>query len=87
MVEGPSWKHGTLQNFFESCLSLEKDHDAFAKIAGLLQWPEKAWRECTVKSLYKKETRKKMRMNIQIGDSKVDFVILDLGSDVNILKK
>ena len=28
-----------------------------------------------------------MRINIQIGDYEVDFVILDLGSDVNILTK
>ena len=28
-----------------------------------------------------------MHMNIQIGDYEVDFVILDLGSDVNILKR
>ena len=28
-----------------------------------------------------------MRMNIQIGDYEVDSVILDLGSDVNILTK
>ena len=27
---GPSWQHGTLMEFFESCLSLEKDPDALS---------------------------------------------------------
>ena len=31
--------------------------------------------------------KKKMRMNIQIGDYEVYLVILDLGSDVNILTR
>ena len=38
-------------------------------------------------SLNKKKMGKEMRMNIQIGDYEVDSVILDLGSDVNILTK
>ena len=38
-------------------------------------------------SLQKKNMGKEMWMNIQIGDYEVDSVILDLGSDVNILMK
>ena len=38
-------------------------------------------------SLHKKKMGREMRMNIQIGDYEVDSVILDLGSDVNILTK
>ena len=44
-------------------------------------------KDSTVNSLQKGKTGNKMRMNIQIGDSEVDSVILDLGSDVNILTK
>ena len=38
-------------------------------------------------SLHKKNMEKEMHMNIQIGDYEVDLVILDMGSDVNILTK
>ena len=38
-------------------------------------------------SLPKKKTRKEMRMNISIGDYEVYLVILDIGSDVNILTR
>ena len=38
-------------------------------------------------SLHKNKTGREMRMNIHIGDYFVDSVILDLGSDVNILTK
>ena len=38
-------------------------------------------------SLQKRKTCKEMTTNIQIGDYEVDSVILDLGSDVNILTK
>ena len=38
-------------------------------------------------SLHKKNMRKEMCMNIHIGDFEVYSVILDLGSDMNILTK
>ena len=38
-------------------------------------------------SLHKKKTRIEMHMNIQIGDYEVVSIILDLGSDVNILMR
>ena len=38
-----------------------------------------------VNSLCKRKTRKKMHMNIHIGDYEIDLVILDLRLDVNIL--
>ena len=38
-------------------------------------------------SLHRKQIGKEMRMNIQIGDYKVDSIIMDLGLDVNILTK
>ena len=36
---------------------------------------------------YKKLTGREMRLNAQIGDYEMDQVILDLGSDVNVLPK
>ena len=47
----------------------------------------KTVKDSAVNSLQKRNTGKEMRMNIQIGDYEVDSVILDLGSDVNILTK
>ena len=49
--------------------------------------PDGKLQDSAVDSLQKKKTGKEMRMNIQIGDYEVDSVILDLGSDVNILTK
>ena len=49
--------------------------------------PNKTVKDSAVNSLQKRKTGKEMRMNIHIGDYEVDWVILDLGSDVNILTK
>ena len=84
---GPSQQYGTLCKFFESCLSLERDSDALVELETLLHLPDKTIKDSTVNSLQKRKTGKEMRMNIHIGDYEVDPVILDLGSDVNILNK
>ena len=49
--------------------------------------PGKELKDSAVNSLQKKKIGKEMHMNIHIGDYEVDLVILNLGSDVNILKK
>ena len=36
---------------------------------------------------YKKRIRREMRLTTQIGDYEIDQVILDLGSDANVLSK
>ena len=36
---------------------------------------------------YKKHTRREMRLSAQIGDYEMSQVILDLGSDANVLPK
>ena len=66
---------------------LISDLDALATIENLLHCPRKEWKDSAVNSLHKKNKGKEMHMNIQIGDYEVDSVILDLGSDVNILTK
>ena len=48
---------------------------------------DKEKKDSAVNPLHKKNTGKEMHMNIQIGDYEVDSIILDLGSDVNILRK
>ena len=59
--------------------------NALVEIANFLDQPDKGRKESEVNSLHKKNIGKEMRMNIHIGDYEADSVILDLGSDVNIL--
>ena len=66
-----------MENLFECCLSLAKDLNALAKIVSLLHRLEKDRKESAVNSLHKKKNGKEMRMNVQIGDYELDFVILD----------
>ena len=68
-------------------MSLARDTEALVDIEKLLYHQDKTWKDSAVNSLQKKNTSKEMRMNIQIEDYEVDSVILDLGSDVNILTK
>ena len=84
---GPSQQHRTLQNCFESYLSLEKYPDTLVDIENMLHLPGKERKDSTMNSLHKKKTGKEMCMNIQIGDYEVDSFILDPGSNVNILTK
>ena len=63
------------------------DPYSLAEIENFLHHPSKERKDSMVNSLHKKNTGKEMRMNIQIGDYELDSVIMDLGSDVNILTK
>ena len=53
----------------------------------MLYRSRKELKDSVVNSLQKKKTGKEMHMNIHIGDYEVDSIILNLGSDVNILTK
>ena len=64
LVVGPLRQHGTLQNFFECCLSLAKDIDAISEIASLLHRPKRGHKDYVVNFLHKKKNGKETRMNI-----------------------
>ena len=66
---------------------LESDPEALVELETLLPHPNKAVKDSAINSLQKRKIGKEMRMNIQIRDYEVDFVILDLRSYVNILTK
>ena len=66
---------------------LARDSDALVELETLLHLLNKIVKDSAVNSFQKRNTGKEMRMNIYIGDYEVDSVILDLGSDVNILTK
>ena len=68
----PSRQHVTLQNFFESFLSLARYSDALAEIDNLLHRPWNERKDSSLDSLHKKKMGKEMCMNIQIGDYEVD---------------
>ena len=55
---GPSQQHGTLRQFFESCLSLARDPDALVELEMLLYHPDKAMKDSVVNSLQKRKTWK-----------------------------
>ena len=65
---GPLQQHGTLQNFFEICLSLAIYPDALIKIENMLHRSSKERKESIVKYFHKKKMGKEMRMKNQIGD-------------------
>ena len=64
VVVGPSWQHGTLQQFFESFLSLARDPDALIELETLLHHLDKIVKDYAVNSLQKRKKGKEMRMNI-----------------------
>ena len=66
---------------------LGRDPEALSDIEKLLCQQNQMLKDFAINSLEKKNIGKEMRMNIHIGDYEVDSVILDLGSDVNILTK
>ena len=61
---GPSWQHGTLWKFFESCLSLAREPDALVDLETLLHHLDKTMKDSAVNSLQKRKTGKEMRMTI-----------------------
>ena len=61
---GPSRQHGTLQQFFESCLSLARELEALVNIEQFLYHQNKVLKDSKVNSLHRRNTRKEMRMNI-----------------------
>ena len=66
---------------------MARDSDTLVELETLLHHLDKTVKDSAMNSLQKRKTCKEMRMNIQIGDYEVDSIILDLGSDVNILTK
>ena len=95
---GPS---GLVKSFLQSCLQLLKDKKLVLEIHNLVDRYDRSmfvvatkpaeYFSTTNKAVHqiKKyiQTRREMRLNAQIGDYDMDEVILDLGSEVNVLTK
>jgi len=79
-----------LKSFLKSCLDLLKDEKAIKELQNILDQPDKEPQliEITVNHLQKRiRTGREMRLSAQIGNYDMNFIILDLGSDVNVLTK
>ena len=73
--------------FLSSCLALIQDKDVIAELQALIEetlvesQPEGRFNHAKNKFKMGRE----LRMTAQIGDYDMDYIILDLGSDINIL--
>jgi len=82
-----------ITTFLETCMKLLRNSKAVKGLQELINQctsKEKATDEpCVVKNLgkHKARTRCEMRLTAQIGEYEMDQVILDLGSDTDVLPK
>ena len=78
-----------MKNFFKSFLALIEDKYALADLSTLVEEPHPSMQpEKKFNHICKRlKTSRKLRMNAQIGDYDMDFIILDLGLDVNIIRR
>jgi hypothetical protein len=92
MLEKPLWKLSTVREFLRSCVDLIKDetvlNELYKIIDHCVQERGVPITERVVNQvLHRKRTNKEFRISTQIEEYDVDNVILDLGSDVNVLPK
>jgi hypothetical protein len=87
--EQSSEQVSNLRNFLRSCVKLLNDKNSLQVLHNLLEKCNS--REEGVKTLNqvhkKRRTSGKFRLNANIGDFNMGDIILDLGSEVNVLPK
>jgi hypothetical protein len=92
ILEGPLEKVSTLKEFLKSCLQLMKDDFVLNTLCKMIINAHKKRNFHIIQRVVnqvmcKKRTNGEFRLSAQIGEYDVDNVILDLGSDVNVLPK
>ena len=82
-------KVSKLKSFLSSLLALIQDKDAITELQALIEeTPVESQPRRKVNHVKKKfKMRHELRMTVQIEDYNMDYIILDLGSDVNILTR
>ena len=82
-------KVSKLKEFFKICLELINDKDVVTELTTLIEeTPDDLWPEKRVNHIGKRlKTCRKLRMTTHIGDYDMDYIILYLGLDVNILTR
>ena len=80
-------KFSKLKTFMSSCLALIQDKDSITELQALIEETlEVSQLGNKVNHVKKKfKTGRELRKTAQIEDYDMDYIILDLGSDVNIL--
>ena len=78
-----------LKDLLKICLTLLQDEYALVELSSLIEEPKKDLRQQkNVNHIHKRRNIGwELRMNGQIGNYDTDFIILDLGTYVNILTK
>ena len=85
----PTEKVSKLKYFFKIFLSLIRNKDVVAKLTTLVEETQEELQidrilHPVIKRL---KSGRKLRMIVEIGDYDMDYIILDLGSDDNILTR
>jgi len=81
-------KVSTLTSFLHSCMKLLKNHDALVELQKIIEKCEPQQSLDKGKSVNRvRRTGREMRLHAQIGDYDMTDIILDLGSEVNVLTK
>ena len=86
--EAPTDKVSTLSSFLQSCLKLLRNQNALSELQKVIASYEPQHSSGQVKAVNRvRRTGREMRLNAQIGEYDMTDVILDLGSEVNVLTK
>ena len=82
-------KVSKLKSLLSSCLTLIQDKDAIAELQEMIEeMPIEPRPEKNINQVRKKvKTGHELRMIVKIGDYDMDYIILYLGSNVNILMR
>jgi hypothetical protein len=88
----PLRKESTLREFLRSCVEMMKDETVLNALYKIIDHCMKGRENIIAQRvvnqvLHIKRTNGEFTFNVQIGEYDVDNIILDLGSDVNVLLK
>ena len=86
--EASTEKVSTLSTFLESCMKLLRNHNALnelQKVIASCEPQRSSGKEKTINRV--RRTGREMRLHAQIGEDDMTDIILDLGSEVNVLTK
>ena len=83
---------GSVHSFLQSCLKLIRNEQAITELQRIIdQCQPSSSATSTQRALHNitghTRTGREMRLTAQVGEFEMDEVILDLGSDVNVLTK
>ena len=88
LQEASTNKVSTLSSFLQSCLKLLRNQNALSELQKVIASCKPQQGSGREKAIHRvRRTGREMRLNAQIGEYEMTDVILDLGSEVNVLTK